>query len=620
MRRLAQSIVGALALALMLIAVPWDLKECLPPNCYSSDDASLAWLFFGVIIEVGFFSIILVGVLVGILGIRDSGRASEAAVLAALGRSRGAAVKIAAKRGAIDGAVATGMAFGITGAIQVALMVQAGVPVFSREYGLWFTRLGEAIVLTGALTLAHVIDALRPRRTPVERLYEDAAPPRPRRVSLRWRALALLVIIAGAAGILAGLGLAHDPAFGSAGTLPTLLAQGADLAIALSGLALFFLVGIPLIRMAIPPTVVGAAKVASGLRATQASALLRTRAATASGTSARTVLAIAGLALLAGLLCGADPNPAISPSYVGTVTVTPPSVADAAAGELRELDGVGAVIVGTQYGDYPSAVAVDPADVQGVDRALYELLRGYPSMGIVGGGFDTATFDDFATQGIDIHGVVPISTCCTTFTDATNVSGEPSGAALLVYAAPGADPAAVATAVDSHSFNQTGAEGWGSSLVYYSNGYTDPWGAVLVVALVVVLCLGPVIALAWGVAARRRRDEATLGALGASRRTLTGVAVAETTAIAAASVAGGLLSGAVLQTGFSLASRGSDSLQGLVTPSYLDVLLHSVTWAPILWIFVGAVAVFAGVAWIVGVVGGKRLPAEQLRAAEAGRV
>jgi hypothetical protein len=52
----------------------------------------------------------------------------------------------------------------------------------------------------------------------------------------------------------------------------------------------------------------------------------------------------------------------------------------------------------------------------------------------------------------------------------------------------------------------------------------------------------------------------------------------------------------------------------------LAVLLNSVAWGPILWIFLGTVATFAVVAWTVGVVGGRRLPAEQLRAAEAGRV
>jgi hypothetical protein len=96
--------------------------------------------------------------------------------------------------------------------------------------------------------------------------------------------------------------------------------------------------------------------------------------------------------------------------------------------------------------------------------------------------------------------------------------------------------------------------------------------------------------------------------------------VVETSVIAFVAVGTGLLSGAALQTALSLASSARSSLWGVITDSFLNVGLHSVAWAPLLLIWAGTVAAFALVAWIVSRIGGKRLPVEQLRAAEAGRV
>ncbi|MCR6712005.1 MAG: hypothetical protein NVV57_04610 [Demequina sp.] len=619
MRRLAQGITGAIALALMMISQPWDLASCAPESCTMDNSYDLLWVIFGTALEVGTVAIILTVVLVGVLGIRDSGRASEAAVYSALGRSQGSAARLAARRGLIDGAVATGIAYAGAGVVNVYLVARSGYQLFEQDSALWVARLVMAVVFTGALTAAHVLDAVRPRRTPVERLHEDAAPPTARRVPLRWRTLALVSIMALGAGVLAGLGLAHDPANGVAGVLAQTLAFGALIGIGLAGLALFFLVGVPLARAAIPAGVRGAASLSGALKATRAAEVVRARATTASGAFSRTVLAIAGLALLAGALCTSDPAPALAPAYIGTMTVQPASAGEDAADELRGQPGVGAVVVGNSYGDWPAAVALEPRDVREVDPALYELLTAHPDAVVAGGGFDPGTFTEYSSQGISISGVVPISTCCMSFTLPANVSGEPPAAGLLIYAAPGTDPAALAATVNGYTFTSTLVTGYGGSFAYSADAFTDGWGALFMIALVLLVCAGPVVALAWGVAVRRRRDDATLAALGASHRTLTAAGVLETTVIAAVAVAAGLLGGAALQTVIGVASRARDSLSGLITDSYLIVLLNSVAWAPMLWIFGGSVIVFAVVAWIARLFGAGRLPAEQLRAVEAGR-
>ena len=167
MRRLAQGIVGALALAIMMITQPWGLKSCDPESCIMENSYSLLWVIVGTAIEVGMVAIILTVVLVGVLGIRDSGRTSEAAVYAALGRSQGSAARLAARRGLIDGAVATGVAFVAAAAVNVYLVLDSGYALFEQDSALWVARSVMAVVFTGALVVAHVVDAVRPRRTPV---------------------------------------------------------------------------------------------------------------------------------------------------------------------------------------------------------------------------------------------------------------------------------------------------------------------------------------------------------------------------------------------------------------------------------------------------------------------
>lgn len=621
MRRLAQGIVGALALGIMIIAQPWGLEECPPDSCQSSSDATVLGTILGAILELSIPGLILVVVLVGVLGIRDSGRASAAAVYAALGQTQGTAARDAARRGLADGAVVTGAAFAATGILNVFLVLRSGYSFFESGASpqLWVARAMIAIAFTGMLVLAHVIDAIRPRRTPVERLYEEAAPERPRRIPLARRAVVVGAIAAAALGMLVGTAVTHDIVNGDAGSIATLVAQVAVFAIALAVIALFFSVAVPLLRMAMTPALVGIARLAGTARATHAAAVLRARATTASGTSARTVLAISGLALLLGSVAGVDPAPSLAPSYVGMIMATPAGMGDKLASELAGLPGVGAVVVGsaTKAADYWSVVGVDPADLVGVDEQLAALLSDHPGAVVSSSLWSDVSVDGYAQNGVVVTGIVPTSTCCTQVVDRTIATVHDDAAAVMIWAKPGADPAAVARTVEQFSPDFPPFEGYGTSLVHASSS-TDLRELLLNFGLLVLICGGPVIALAYGVVQRRRREDATLAALGASRRSLVGAAVIETTVVAAVAVAGGLLAGALLRMTITGASRARDSLRGIITDNYLQTMWGSVSWTTVGWMFLFAVAAFAVVALVVKALARGALPAEQLRAAEEG--
>jgi len=612
--------VGAIALAMMLLVEPWDLNSCDPANCNTVYGGMGLFTFFHAAISTLFVGIVLTVVLVGILGIRDSGRASETAVYAALGQSQGTAARQAARRGAIDGAIVTGGAFVVTGVVQMWLVLNSGWPLFSQASDLWISRFVFAVAFTGYLCLAHVIDAVRPRRTPVERLHEDAAPPRPRRIPIRTRALLLAAIAAASVGVLAGVAVAHDPATGDAGTIPTLLAQSAMAALWLALVSFFFFVAVPIARGKVPIAVGAAATVAGLARATQASALLRARLATASGTFTRTFLAIAGLALLFGASSTADPSPALSPNHLATVTIEPASAAAGLVEQYEQVDGVSAVVPAMQYGEWPQVIAVDPADLAEVDEALADQLTTHPEVIVDGTGSPDVTLDDFAAQGIHAVGRVVTSTCCAAFANPAIVAGEPYAGSLIVYAEPGADPYAVAVAVEALVPGVPAVSGWSMASAYGPDGTANVWGNLFTVVLVGLVLLGPVVALAVGVVSRRRRDDATLGALGASRRTLTIAAMAETTAIAFVAIAIGLLGGAAMTIAWAMASAAQGSLTGLITENYLRVGVLSVAWGRLGLILVGSVAVFAVVAAVASLLRRSQLPAEELRAVEAGRL
>ena len=625
MRRLAQTIAALMSLAMMMTELPWALADCPPDTCSMSLDAAWWSVVLMALLPLVFVGVIVIVVLVGVLGIRDSGRASDGAVYAALGQSQAHATRSAALRGLRDGGVAMGIVFAVTGVVHVMLVLQAGYGWggLGVSSGLWLSRAVTAIAFIGMLVLAHVVDSVRPRRTPVERLHDDAAAPRARRIPLRARALLLGTAIALAAGILTGLAVTHDNADGDAGTVSKLAAQWAELVIGFGAVALFFAVGVPLIRQAVAPALGLVARAADALRAPQVAAVLRARATTSSGTSARTVLAIAGLALLAGSLASANPAPGFAPSYVGTLTLHPAGVGEDVAEQIAGIEGVQTVVVGTLSGGDGTSpmevVGVDPADLAGVDDELAALLNEHPGAMVTAGWFSDLSLDNLASQGIDVTGLLLTSTSSPAIVDSNEVPLPTAGAAVLVWGEPGADLAAVGAAVMNFTPEGDAVEGWGGSTAHYE-GSSDPVGMLYVVGLIVLVCIGPVVALAYGVVSGRRRDDATLAALGASRRALGIAAVVETAVIAAVVVSVGLLSGAIVHATLAATGRARDSLLGVITDSYAQVMAHSVAWAALPWMLAISVAAFALVAWIVKAATREALPVEELRAAESGVV
>jgi len=245
------------------------------------------------------------------------------------------------------------------------------------------------------------------------------------------------------------------------------------------------------------------------------------------------------------------------------------------------------------------------------------MLDEHPGALVSGTIFAELSVDGYAELGVPVTGFLPTSTCCVQVFDSTAIPMRPGGSAVLIWATQGADPAAVARTVDAFSPNVPGLEGYGSS--FAGPGFEmDDASKLASLALLLIVCGGPVVALAYGVVQRRRREDATLAALGASRRSLAGAAVVETTVVAAVAVAGGLLSGALLHMAITAASRARDSLNGVITDSYLQTMWGSVAWSTLGWMFVVAVATFAVVAFIVKSLARGALPAEQLRAAEEG--
>jgi len=280
---------------------------------------------------------------------------------------------------------------------------------------------------------------------------------------------------------------------------------------------------------------------------------------------------------------------------------------------------VGAVVVGTATPiDYDLAVVgIDPADLDGVDDQLAAMLKAHPGAVVSGSLWTDVSLDDYVATGIAVTGIVPTSTCCTQIVDRASVAMPLGSSTVLIWAAPGADPAEVSRTVNAFAPDVPDLEGYGGSLISEPSS-TDLGALLFNVGLLVLIFGGPVVALAYGVVQRRRREDATLAALGASRRSLTLAAIVETTVVAAVAVAGGLVAGATLHMVVVGASRAEDSLRGVITDNYLQTMVGSVAWSTVGWMFVIAVASFAVVALLVRAFSRGALPAEQLRAAEEG--
>ncbi len=605
MKRLAAWIAASTALGMMLMAQPWDRLSCPPASCSMSSSyigGGMAALF--AVVELAVPLAILTAILVGVLGLRDANEPRDIAVMAALGQTRSAAMRKAATTGLRHAAIGIGGAFVLTGALHLAVLAKSGWPVLTTDHELWLGRFATAAVVSAALVLAHVIDATRPRRTPVERLHEDLAERAPRRVSLRRRAKVIGGIGAASAGLIVGLALSHDQKNGDAYFVERNAAGVALGALAIALGAMMLAVVIPWARDMAPQVLRASAAVAHRAGAVRVAVILDSRASTTAAVVGRIVGVLGAMAFLVAAIATGPTGPALSGRYVETVmfgtTGNPQSVID----QYRAIEGVGSVVVGTMRYDYQgsaSFIRINPDDLAGVDETLRGLLLRHPTAVIGGCGFANGV------DGVVPTGSVALASGCEAYVNGSAVTFKTNAYALLIYAAEGADRRALIT-----TLNHTSPDGAG---VTFSGGGATPGSGTsgvvnfITVSMLLILVVTPMAALSVGVVRRRRRDDATLAALGAQPRTLRAAVVVEATVVAAFSIAVGLVSGALSHVLVAV-NFARQSLGGTITEDYLRWTLSSIAWEPLLVIGAAAVAVFGVSAAVAARALQRRTPVE----------
>jgi hypothetical protein len=614
-KRLAAWIAGAVALGIMLIGLPWDRLSCPPTLCSSSTSyGGLGMFAILIAIELAILIAILTAIFVGVLGVRDANEPRDVAVMAALGQTRAAAVRKAAATAGRHAAIGIGGAYVLTGILQLAVLAKAGWPLLTTDADLWLVRLAEAAVVCASLVLAHAIDATRPRRTPVERLYEDLAVQTPRRVSLRLRASIIGGLGAASAGLVVGLALAHNQATGDAYSVVKNTASISLAVLAVALCAMLLTVVNPWARAMAPLVLRSSAVIAHKLRAPRLAVILDSRAGTTSAVAGRIVGVLATMAFLVASVASGPTSPALSNRYAETITFGTTGNPQTSIDYYRAIDGVGTIVVGRMQESrgVQQPILINPDDLRGVDETLRGLLLLYPTA-VIGGCRLSA--DSHRASGFVPSGVFLLDTGCGAYVNGSAVTFTTNAYGLLVYAKPGVDIRLLATRLNNTSPPDTGNtflghDGAGSS--------SNSWVAAAVEGgMLFILVIVPMAALSVGVARRRRRDDATLAALGALPRTLRAAVVVEATVVSAFSIAIGLAWGALGHV-IATVNFARISLGGVITDDYLRWTLSSVAWVPLLMIGAGAVVVFAVSAAIAARALQRRTPVENHRPVNSG--
>ncbi|MGC4174844.1 FtsX-like permease family protein [Demequina sp.] len=624
MRKLAAGVGGAFALLAMMVFQPWDRLNCDPSNCSMYNGwggAHGLWVLLPVLLYIA-FPLVVVGIIqVSVLGIRDSSRPHDLAVRAALGETGGSAVRAAASRGLRDGALVVGGAYVVSGVTQVIILVQSGWPLSTDAY-MWTGRLVVALSTIGTLVLAHVIDAARPHRTPVERLYEDAKPVESGR-GRRRLGVALAVVTALASGVVAGIALAYDlaPSFYVSNTIGIAVAVAI---VAMLALALFVL--IPASQAAVPAVLTWvAARVPR-----PAGSIVAARAGTVTRAGGRLVVVLGSFGYLLGAAASVDTSTQLSPTYLGFRTFGSDIDAEAFADELRAVDGVAGVImpqtrdIGDASGNPGYLFAVDPNEVRQYDPALAQILTEHPSaiaQNLWNGSGHLHEGSD-PNWGFIPTGIVPIVTCCETFTSAS--AGMVPSADAVTYLIYSTDPALndeVTQAAWDLSPYGPGEDSWESSGQTASSNGNSMWLVNLAYWAFLALLLGtPMVALGVGVARARRRDDATLAAMGATRVALRRALVVETVTITAFAMVVGTGLGGITRFVITLIQRARSSLTGVITDSYLATAFGSVAWVVLLCAVLITVSVVGITVWITAVTRRTHTPVEDLQYSTVGGV
>ncbi|MCB2411497.1 hypothetical protein LGT39_01370, partial [Demequina sp. TTPB684] len=565
--------------------------------------ALIAALVFAVPVAV------LTAILVGLLGVRDANEPRDVAVMAALGQTRAAAMRVAATTGLRHAAIGVGGAYLLTGAAHLAILATTGWPVLTTEVELWLGRFILAGVGSVALILAHVIDATRPRRTPVERLHEDAVDIVDSHRSITRNARIIGCLGGLASGLVVGLAISHDELGGEAPSAVKTTAGVAVTVLAFACVGLLLAVVIPWARGIAPRVLHASAAIAGRFRAPRLAVILDSRAHSASIVGGRIVSVLGGMAFLVGFLSAGPTSPAMSDLFLQSVhfgtTGSPHEVID----QYRAIDGVTVVVGKAQPpSDDFAPVLVNPGDLAEVDETLRALLLRYPRA-VIGGCGSSLESSGFA--GFVPSGIVPLERGCVSLVNDSAASVGTGSYALLLYAEEGADRSKVQTILNGISPQGTGVTYSGYSTMGASS--TTMLGTLVEVGLVVILVVVPMVALSVGVARRRRRDDATLAALGAAPRTLRTAVVVESTAIAAFSVATGLAWGALAHALVTAVNFARLSLGGVITDSYLRWTLSSIAWSDILMIGAAAVLVFGATSAVAALALRRRTPVENHR-------
>jgi|GEM_PF-2783454 len=626
MRKLAGGIAGAFALLVMLIMQPWSRLDCLPDECTLTMEYGW-WVSYTILLAIYLVIPTLVALIiqVAVLGIRDSSQPQDQAVLAALGQTRGSASRAAARRGLVDGAAWVGGAYVLTGAVHVVISLYAGWPPFTTDTFLWWGRAVAGIVAVAGLVVAHIIDAARPRRTPVERLYEDAAAPTVSR-GRRRLGVVLGALLAAAAGVLIGIALRYDVVSLASGfkqyVWVTNTASVLMVVAWVSALALGLLVLVPAARARVPGLL---RRVASWTPDEGTAEVLRARASGPSRAGGRVVAVLGSIAFVLGAASQMDSAPTLSPRYAGVIVQGGQHDPVAFAEQLRGIEGVADVVIapvreiegaigGTQW-----VLRVDAERVRELDPVLAGLLTDHPDALIQSRNVGGTSLSDVpaADLGFQPSGIVPIATCCEAFTAGPlQERADIDVTAYLIYTTDAALNEAIMNPVMAATPADLSSEGWSGGS---GNFHADSGTAELVSIALFALLLGlPMAALAVGVVRARRHEDATLAALGATPRAIRRALVIESAAVGTYAMLWGGLLGAATRALMTGLDRARMSLTGLITDSYLAASLGAIGWPLIIGGVILAVAVFATTAAIVARVQQPATPVEGLRPAGVG--
>ncbi|WP_430868179.1 FtsX-like permease family protein [Demequina aurantiaca] len=658
MRRLAAILAGVVALGVMCLSLPWDSFTCQPPAC-SQNSFSQIWMGFGPMLAVFLFyalvpGIILTSILVGVLRLRNAASPQDTAVRSALGETRSQSVRGAAKRGLADASVWVGGAFVITGVAHLVMIASTGAYPLTQDGGLWLTRLSDALAAAACLVLAHVIDAARRPRTPVDQLRPEDAEPRERRVSLARRSVILVVAAACALGVLVGTNMAFAGGNQVAPASTFVVTTIAVWVFTLSVIAFAWLVLFPLARDSGPRLVGWAGRAAERSGAQEVSAVLHVRSSTRWMAATRVLTVLAGLAFLFGISAQSQPNAAHA-AYTPIAVGVPVGAAvntgnddeskdteacttdcESVEAKLADVEGVGAVVPAASVGvndgiNWTRVALVDPADLDGVDDVMADQLRDEPSVALVHTYETYLDVDTFDSLGVQVTGMrsLPADAPRTILNRAwvEAQEGALDSDYFYVYATQGSSVQQTADAVHvtgagsgKYGFEYGGDTEWYGPGQGGGSEVLDSGDASLLILwmIVGVLVIAPIAAVAAAGVVRRRRDDATLAALGASVKALRISIVVESVVTGAAALAAGLLGGALTTMALSISFGALSGLSGMSTNYVLGDAFGTVMWGVLLAGFALGTLVFALVSWIASRALKKLSPVEALRPAEEG--